>query len=125
MTLEDTVLFATDSSTLRPGALDRLEPLAAWLADNPRVRASIDGHTDSRGSDAYNRALSKRRAESVRAALISMGANNVRFVVAGHGESQPVASNDTDAGMRRNRRVEVTLLGQRAENFGGRGGRCY
>ena len=78
---------------------------------------AIDGHTDSRGTDAHNQDLSERRAQSVREALDDMGVTRARFRVAGHGESSPVASNATVEGMRLNRRVEVTLLGRRASEF--------
>lgn len=117
LTLQEDVLFATDSATLRPGAIEKLRPLADYLRANPGVRVSIDGHTDSRGTDAHNNALSLRRADSVRAAFDQMGVTRARFSVAGHGEKTPVATNATAAGMRQNRRVEVTLLGQRADRF--------
>lgn len=117
MTMEEEVLFRTDSAALRPGALDRLRPLAAYLRSNPGVRVAIVGHTDSRGTDAHNQQLSELRAESVRAAFDEMGVTRARFRVEGRGESSPVASNATAAGMRQNRRVEVTLLGQRADRF--------
>lgn len=117
MSLSEEVLFATDSAVLRPGAIDRLRPLAAYLADSRGVRIAIDGHTDSRGTDAHNLDLSERRAEAVRNALEDMGVTRARFTVVGHGERNPVATNATAAGMRQNRRVEVTLLGQRADRF--------
>jgi outer membrane protein OmpA-like peptidoglycan-associated protein len=117
MTLQEDVLFRTDSADLRPGALDKLRPLAAYLRGNPGVRVAIIGHTDSRGTDAHNQDLSERRAESVREAFDDMGVTRARFRVEGHGERQPVATNATTAGMRLNRRVEVTLLGQRADRF--------
>ena len=117
MTMQEEVLFATDSAALRPGAIERLRPLAAYLRSNPGVRVSIDGHTDSRGTDAHNQDLSERRAASVREALDDMGVVRARFRVRGHGEGSPVASNATAAGMRLNRRVEVTLLGRRADEF--------
>lgn len=117
MTMQEDVLFATDSAVLRADAVDRLRPLAGYLAGNPGVRVAIDGYTDSRGTDAHNQSLSERRAESVRAALIGLGVTRARFIVAGHGEADPVAPNSTADGMRRNRRVEVTLLGQRADAF--------
>lgn len=117
LTLQEEVLFATDSAALRTGAIDRLRPLADYLRDNPGVRVAIDGHTDSRGTDAHNQALSLRRADAVRAAFDDMGVTRARFAVDGHGEAQPVATNATPAGMRQNRRVEVTLLGQRADAF--------
>ena len=115
--LQEDVLFKTDSDVLRPGALDKLRPLAEYLKSERGVRVAIDGYTDSRGTDAHNQALSERRAASVRAALDAMGVVRARFVVQGHGESNPVATNATPEGMRQNRRVEVTLLGQRADRF--------
>ena len=117
MTLQEDVLFRTDSADLRPGALDKLRPLAAYLRGNPGIRVAITGHTDSRGTDAHNQNLSERRAASVREAFDDMGVTRARFRVEGHGEREPVATNATPAGMRANRRVEVTLLGQRADRF--------
>jgi outer membrane protein OmpA-like peptidoglycan-associated protein len=117
MTMQEDVLFRTDSAELRPGAIEKLRPLAGYLRANPGVRVAIIGHTDSRGTDAHNQDLSERRAESVRAGLDEMGVTRARFRVEGHGEGEPVATNATAAGMRLNRRVEVTLLGQRADRF--------
>lgn len=118
MTLQEDVLFRTDSAELRPGAIDRLRTLADYLRDNPGVRVAIDGFTDSRGSDAHNQDLSERRAASVRDAFDQMGVTQARFRVRGHGEADPVATNATADGMRRNRRVEVTLLGRHAAELG-------
>lgn len=117
LTLAEQVLFATDSAVLRPGAIEKLRPLAGYLRGNPGVRVAIDGHTDSRGTDAHNQDLSERRAASVREAFDRMGVTRARFQVEGHGEAEPVATNATTDGMRRNRRVEVTLLGRRAAEF--------
>ncbi|RYY47317.1 MAG: OmpA family protein [Sphingomonadales bacterium] len=117
MTMQEDVLFGTDSAVLRPGANDKLRPLAGYLRANPGVRVAIIGHTDARGTDAHNQALSERRAESVRGAFDAMGVTRARFRVEGKGESEPVATNATAEGMRLNRRVEVTLLGERADRF--------
>jgi outer membrane protein OmpA-like peptidoglycan-associated protein len=117
MTLQEDVLFQTDSAVLRPHAIDKLQALAGYLRDNAGVRVAIDGYTDSRGSDAHNQTLSERRADSVRDAFDQMGVTEARFRVRGHGENDPVATNDTPDGMRLNRRVEVTLLGRRAREF--------
>lgn len=117
MTMQEDVLFRTDSAALRPGAIERLRPLAGYLRANSGVRVAIIGHTDSRGSDAYNQSLSQRRAESVRTAFDEMGVTRARFRVDGRGEGEPVATNATAEGMRLNRRVDVTLIGQRAENL--------
>lgn len=117
MTLSEAVLFATDSAVLRPGAVDKLRPLADYLRDNGGVRVAIDGYTDARGGTAHNQDLSERRAASVRDAFDALGVTRARFEVAGHGERDPVASNATTTGQRQNRRVEVTLLGQRAAGY--------
>jgi outer membrane protein OmpA-like peptidoglycan-associated protein len=117
MTMQEDVLFRTDSADLRPGAIDKLSPLAGYLRANAGIRVAIIGHTDARGSDAHNQDLSERRADSVRDAFDQMGVTRARFRVEGHGEREPIASNATPQGMRLNRRVEVTLLGQRADRF--------
>jgi outer membrane protein OmpA-like peptidoglycan-associated protein len=111
------VVFQTGRADLKPGAAERLRPLASYLQSNPNVRVRIDGHTDAQGSDAYNQALSNRRAASVRAALAAMGVTGARIEAVGHGESQPVADNVSATGRQQNRRVEVTLVGQQANSF--------
>ena len=70
----------------------------------------IEGHTDSRGSDAYNQALSERRANAVRDELVNEnGIAAERVSTVGYGESRPVSSNDTDAGRAQNRRIEAVI----------------
>lgn len=116
LVLQD-VVFETGKADLKPGAAERLRPLAQYLQANPNVKVRIDGHTDSQGADAYNLALSNRRAAAVRTALAGMGVAAARVEAVGHGEAQPVASNTTQAGRQQNRRVEVTLVGQQANSF--------
>ena len=111
------VLFETGSARLRPAATDRLRPLVSYLEANPDVPIRIDGHTDSVGSDGANQRLSERRADAVRQALTAMGAGEGEFVVAGHGEESPAASNANASGRQLNRRVEITLVGQQARSF--------
>jgi outer membrane protein OmpA-like peptidoglycan-associated protein len=115
-TLRD-VLFQTGSAALRPGAEAQLHPLAGYLRANPRVRLRIDGFTDSVGSHVSNMTLSQDRARSVSNALATMGIDPARLQLEGHGEASPVARNDTVDGRQLNRRVEVTLVGQRAASF--------
>jgi len=110
-------VFETGKADLKPGAAERLRPLANYLTANPEVRVRIDGHTDAQGSDASNQALSNQRAAAVRTALAGMGVTANRIEAIGHGEAQPVASNDNQAGRQQNRRVEVTLMGQQAASF--------
>lgn len=108
VTLGD-VLFDTDSATLNPGGLQQVQRLATYLNANPARTVRIEGHTDSRGSAAYNEVLSQRRAEAVRAALIGAGVDPARLTTVGMGEALPVASNDTVAGRQQNRRVEIVI----------------
>jgi outer membrane protein OmpA-like peptidoglycan-associated protein len=77
---------------------------------NPDLRVRVDGHTDSRGSDAYNQSLSERRAAAVRQVFIDHGIDAGRLEARGFGESRPAAPNDTPENMRLNRRVEFTPL---------------
>lgn len=116
LVLQD-VVFETGKADLKPGAAQRLQPLAQYLQANPDVKVRIDGHTDSQGSDSYNQQLSEARAQAVRTALGGMGVAPDRITAIGHGESQPVADNMNAAGRQQNRRVEVTLVGQQASSF--------
>lgn len=109
------VLFAFDRADLTPAAKDRLDAVAARLRANATGRrVAIDGHTDSKGSTAYNKALSRRRAEAVRKALEKLLAGSgITFVVKGHGAAKPIAPNTKDGrdypeGRAKNRRVEIT-----------------
>lgn len=111
------VLFQTGSAALRPAAIDKLHALAGYLRNNGRQTVRIDGFTDSVGSAASNLQLSRARADSVAHALEEMGVDPGRFSLFGHGEADPVASNQNAAGRQLNRRVEVTLVGRRASEF--------
>ena len=92
------------------GVFDGLDKVAESLRDWPEVRVEIGGHTDNSGADAYNMALSQKRAESVRAHLIGKGVDGERLTAKGYGETAPVADNATKEGKAKNRRVEVTRL---------------
>jgi outer membrane protein OmpA-like peptidoglycan-associated protein len=108
LTLGD-VLFDTASSQLKPGAQTTIAQLASFMADNPDRRLLIEGHTDARGSEAYNQDLSERRADAVANALYRQGVAANRVTVIGLGEQYPLASNDTASGQQENRRVEVVI----------------
>lgn len=111
VTLGD-VLFDTGSSTLRSGASINVQRLADVLRNNPDRRVLIEGFTDSVGSEATNQDLSRRRAEAVRATLITQGVSPDRIEARGYGEANPVASNDNAAGRQQNRRVEIVFSDQ-------------
>ena len=78
----------------------------------PDFKVSLEGYTDSIGSDAYNQTLSEKRAEAVKDYLVAHGVNAARIQASGHGKSNPVASNKTPAGRAENRRVEMLILSQ-------------
>ncbi len=113
VTLAADVLFDFDKAVIKPAGKERLDDLAAKVqAINLEVVIAI-GHTDSIGSDAYNQKLSVRRAESVKAYLVSKGVEPNRVYTEGKGEKQPVASNKTKDGRQKNRRVEIEVIGTR------------
>ncbi len=103
------VLFDTNQSEIKSGGLRSMDKLVAFLQEYPQRRAVIEGFTDSVGSDELNQALSTRRAEAVRAALVGMGVSSDRLIAKGYGEGFPVAGNDSPGGRQLNRRVEIVL----------------
>ncbi len=108
VTLSD-VLFDTGAATLKPGADLSLDRLASYLKEHPQTKVLIEGHTDSRGSDAYNDQLSARRADAVAQALLRRGVSSDALRTEGLGKAYPIASNDTPAGRQQNRRVEIVF----------------
>jgi OOP family OmpA-OmpF porin len=106
--------FDFDKSVLKPEGKAKLDDLVSKVKDiNLEVIIAV-GHTDSVGTDAYNQRLSVRRAESVKAYLVSKGIEKNRVYTEGKGEKQPVADNKTAEGRAKNRRVEIEVVGTRA-----------
>ena len=106
--------FDFDKSVLKPEGKAKLDDLAGKVKDiNLEVIIAV-GHTDSIGSVAYNQKLSVRRAEAVKAYLVSKGIDKSRVYTEGKGKSQPIADNKTAAGRAKNRRVEIEVVGTRA-----------
>ena len=113
VTLAADVLFDFDKAVLKNEGKAKLDDLAGKIKGvNLEVVIAI-GHTDSIGADAYNQKLSVRRAESVKAYLVSKGVEPNRIYTEGKGEKQPVASNKTKDGRAKNRRVELEVIGTR------------
>jgi ompA/motB domain protein len=106
---ENMVNFAFNSSELSSSAKTNLDKLAKVLVNNPDTNINIYGHTDSKGTDAYNMTLSEKRANSVVNYLASHGVKRNRMFAKGMGESDPVATNETEAGRAENRRVEFAI----------------
>jgi outer membrane protein OmpA-like peptidoglycan-associated protein len=109
LNIPNDVSFDTNSAAIRPEMRSVLDPFANELRGDPNARVAIVGHTDSTGSPAVNNPLSVERATSVRDYLVARGVPAMQVQTAGRGEAEPVASNDTDAGRARNRRVEIYL----------------
>ena len=106
--------FDFDKSVIKPAGKAKLDDLVGKVKGiNLEVIIAV-GHADSVGSDAYNQKLSVRRAESVKAYLVSKGIEKNRIYTEGKGEKQPVADNKTKEGRAKNRRVEIEVVGTRA-----------
>ena len=108
ITLSD-VLFDTDQARLKPEGRQQLDQLATFLMTYPERKALIEGFTDNVGSQEHNEGLSRRRADSVKAALMDRGIAMDRIGTHAYGESNPVAGNDSALGRQLNRRVEIVL----------------
>ncbi len=108
ITLGD-VLFNINKAQLSPHGMQSSQKLAAFLKQYPQRKVLVEGYTDSTGSEAHNQALSERRADAVRTALIEAGINSDRIATHGYGESYPVASNDSASHRQINRRVEIII----------------
>jgi|SRR5579862_5176463 len=108
------VNFDFNKSDIRPDSRAVLDEAATVLKDEPEVRISVEGYTDSIGSEEYNERLSVRRADAVFRYLVNHGVAPDRMNVVGYGKTHPVASNETESGRAQNRRVELHVVNQPA-----------
>jgi len=107
------VNFDFDKSTIRNADAAELQRAVDFVKKYPGYKVSIEGHTDSIGTDKYNRALSERRAAAVKAYLLKQGVvDSQRIKSVGYGESKPIADNSTEKGRFENRRVEILILSE-------------
>ena len=114
VTFSADAFFDFDKSVLKPEGKAKLDDLASKVKGiNLEVVIAV-GHTDSVGSDAYNQKLSVRRAEAVKAYLVSKGIEKNRVYTEGKGEKQPIADHQPKEGRAQNRRVEIAVVGTRA-----------
>ena len=109
ITLEG-VTFEYNSARLKPESRSALDAVATDLKKYPRLQIELQGHTDDKGSDAYNLKLSQQRADSVRTYLLDQGVPAGQLTAKGYGETQPMEDNKTEAGRARNRRVVMYVL---------------
>jgi len=103
------IFFDTGKSSLKAGAKSTLTKIADQLKSDASVRISVEGHTDSVGSEATNMKLSEQRANAVRDFLVNAGVSGDHITASGKGEAEPVATNKTAAGRQQNRRVELVI----------------
>ena len=109
ITFSSGILFDVDQANLKDGPKAELAELSTILNKYADTNILLAGHTDSTGGDEHNLELSRRRAQSVAGYLATQNVNSARVATEGYGKSQPIASNDTDAGRAQNRRVEVAI----------------
>lgn len=109
ITLKGDVSFDTMSADLNDKAGKELDDLGKKMVKEKVRYVKIVGHTDSRGTDAYNNVLSRDRAETVRLRLKAQGVKTSQMEAHGMGSKQPIATNDTDEGRAKNRRVEIFI----------------
>ncbi len=114
VTFPEGLLFAFDSDDVSLAARENLKKFAASLSKYPRTNTMIVGHTDSKGTDAYNLGLSERRARAAANFIAAQGIESTRLGTVGRGSNEPIASNETDAGRQQNRRIEIAIYADEA-----------
>ena len=104
------IRFDVNKSTLKPESMGAINEIYTLLKDNPDLKFSVEGHTDSQGDDAFNMKLSEERAETVKNTLLKMGISADRLASKGWGESKPISNNASPEDMANNRRVEFVKI---------------
>jgi len=112
VTFKGDVTFDTNSTEVRPELYSEINRVAGVLNQYPNTLIRVEGHTDAKGSSEYNMDLSKRRANTVKTLLVQRGVADSRIEVVGYGKTMPVATNETEAGRQKNRRVEIKIAPQ-------------
>ena len=107
--LNENIYFDFDDSTLSGQAQELLKQKAMWLQGNPDANATIEGHCDERGTNAYNLALGERRAESVKAFLVNLGISGMRLTTISYGEEKPADPGHNEEAWAKNRRAAFVM----------------
>jgi outer membrane protein OmpA-like peptidoglycan-associated protein len=108
--LKQKIYFKTGKAKILPKSFELLNEVADVLIKNGKIGIRVEGHTDTRGSDRYNKRLSQKRADSVKAFIVKAGVEASRLIAVGYGEEVPIDSNSTRAGRAKNRRVEFHII---------------
>ena len=104
------ILFDVNKATIKPESMNEINRIKAIMDQNPKVRYEVQGHTDGSGDAASNQKLSERRAQAIVDKMVELGVSPSRLVAVGKGESEPISSNETEAGRAKNRRVEFVVI---------------
>jgi OOP family OmpA-OmpF porin len=111
--ITEKIQFALGKSEILPVSFGLLDEVAKVMQENPHVKQiAIEGHASPEGGDVYNQKLSQARAEAVRTYIIGKGVDQARLTAKGYGSSKPIASNDSEPGREKNRRVEFNITKQ-------------
>ncbi|HKU41706.1 MAG TPA: OmpA family protein [Polyangiales bacterium] len=111
--IHEKIQFETNKAVIKPESFGLLDEVTAAIRDTPQIKKlSIEGHTDSVGSDKYNQKLSDQRAASVKAYLVEHGIDAAKLASKGWGEAKPIGDNETEEGREQNRRVEFIISEQ-------------
>jgi peptidoglycan-associated lipoprotein len=105
-----TVYFDFDRSDIRPETRSILQKNAEWLRRHPRVKVTVEGHCDERGTEEYNMALGQRRAEAAKSYLVSLGISSNRLSTISYGEERPADPGHDETAWAKNRRAEFTIV---------------
>jgi len=103
------IYFNHNSNDLPDEAFEALDRISDYVLENPEVKVSVEGYTDSSGSYSYNVSVSQFRANTIKSYLVGKGVNSARITAVGKGPENPIATNNTEAGRTQNRRVEIKL----------------
>ena len=104
------ITFDVGKSTIKPESMGEINRIVKLMQDNPDLKFSVEGHTDSTGNAASNQTLSEARSKAIVAKLVEMGISADRLTSAGKGQNNPIADNGTDEGRAKNRRVEFVSI---------------
>lgn len=104
------ILFDVNKATIKPESMKEINRIKAIMDENPNIRYEVQGHTDSTGDAASNQKLSERRAQAIVDKMVELGVSRSRLVAVGKGESEPISSNNSEAGRAKNRRVEFVVI---------------
>jgi outer membrane protein OmpA-like peptidoglycan-associated protein len=110
ITFDSGILFDFDSYALKPATRANLDELSTTLNKYDDTEVLVLGHTDNVGTDEYNEGLSEQRARAVRNYLVTKQVSGPRLSTIGYGETDPIASNETETGREQNRRVEIVIV---------------